>query len=328
MPPNDVQIIRALLEAGEDFVSGSQLADLIGVSRVSVWSYMEKLKEQGFDFEAIRSKGYRLIRKPDTLNQTLIQALFTETGASLKLFVLEETDSTNNEAERRLASRDETPFVVFAKQQSRGRGRMGRSWHSPQNGNIYGSFAFRPRISPARMSLFTLWMGLNLCECINAFSRVGSGVKWPNDLHINGKKVAGILTEARMEADQVRDVILGIGLNVNSDGSDWPSELKEIATSLRQASGARQDINRLSAAIAGRVMMAYQQFIDDQHRSLLKQKWKNYDILQGKTVSLLQGDSRISGTATGIDATGSLLIERENGTRFHARAGEVTIEKL
>lgn len=322
-----VLIVREFLAAEGEFVSGSQLAELIGVSRVSIWSYMEKLKSQGFDFEAVRSKGYRLIDLPNELNQTLIQARLTHAAASFNAIVLNEVDSTNSEAERRIANGEETPFVIASKLQTEGRGRLGRVWHSPQNGNIYLSFAFRPQISPTAMSLFTLWMGINICECINSLCRVSSKVKWPNDLLIDGKKVAGILTEARMEADQVRDVVLGVGLNVNSDGADWPKELQKIATSLRQSSGKAFDPNKVVSAISGRIAIAYKQLQDGKHRELLRDRWPRFDYISGNEITLLQGENRITGIAKGIDASGSLVIEKPDGSRYLARAGEVSIQK-
>lgn len=327
MTDTNVLIIREFLAADGDFVSGSQLAELIGVSRVSVWSYMEKLKSQGFDFEAVRSKGYRLVKTPDELNQTLVQARLTHAAASFTAIVLDQVDSTNSEAERRLANAEPTPFVVLSRLQTTGRGRLGRVWHSPKNGNVYASFAFRPQISPSQMSLFTLWMGINICECINAVCRVSCQIKWPNDLHIEGKKVAGILSEARMEADLVRNAVLGIGLNVNSDGNDWPEELRSVATSLRQSAGQSFDVNHLVSTITGRISIAFKQMEAGSHRAALKERWPIYDTLFGKTVTLLQGESRISGTANGIDSNGSLIIERDDGTRYLARAGEVTIAK-
>ncbi|MBK1877891.1 biotin--[acetyl-CoA-carboxylase] ligase [Pelagicoccus mobilis] len=327
MSDTNVLILREFLAADGDFVSGSQLAELIGVSRVSVWSYMEKLKAQGFDFEAVRSKGYRLTQVPDTLNQALIQARLQHAAEDYQAIVLDEVDSTNSEAERRIANGECTPFVVLSRLQTVGRGRLGREWHSPQNGNLYSSFAFRPQISPSQMSLFTLWMGINICECINSLCQVSCKIKWPNDLHIDGKKVAGILTEARMEADIVLNVVLGLGLNVNSDGADWPAELKEIATSLSQSSGRTFDINKLVSTLTGRIAIAYKKLLDGSHRTELKERWSRYDTLNGKEITLLQGESRISGTANGIDSNGSLIIERPDGTRYLARAGEVTIEK-
>ncbi|OUW18688.1 MAG: biotin--[acetyl-CoA-carboxylase] ligase [Opitutales bacterium TMED158] len=323
----DVLILKELLSAQDDYVSGSRLAETLGISRVAIWSHMEKLRTQGFDFEAIRSKGYRLIKRPAALSESLLLASMPRAASQLKLVLLDETDSTNSEAERMLANGEEAPFLVLARRQSKGRGRLGRQWHSPDNGNLYASYAFRPDVSPARLSTFTLWMGINICECVNAFFRVQSNIKWPNDIHIGGRKVAGILTEARMDADQTRDLVLGIGLNINGDGNDWPEELKAIATSVRQETGRKQDANHFAAALSGRVILAYEQFVNDTYRNRLRERWSSYDALEGRQVSLFQGSARVQGVARGIDPHGALIVERDDGSRIQVRAGEVTLEK-
>ena len=327
MLTREVMILRELLEAKKEFVSGNHIAERLGISRVAIWSHMEKLRSQGFDFEAVRSKGYRLTLRPDSLNEALMRALLPRAAKDLNVVVRDRIDSTNSEAERLLANGQKTPVLVLAREQTEGRGRLGRRWHSPDNGNLYASFAFRPEVSPARLSTFTLWMGVNICECINSFFRIESNIKWPNDIHIEGRKVAGILTEARMDADQTRDVVLGIGLNVNGDTNDWPEDLKAIATSIRQETGSAQDINRFTAALAGRIALAYEQFVSDSHRAELKEKWNAYDALRGLKVSLLQGKDKITGIARGIDVHGALVLERVDGSKLLIRAGEVTIEK-
>ncbi len=288
---------------------------------------MEKLKTQGFDFEAVRSKGYRLTRRPNHLNESLIKAYLPRSATSLRIITFEEIDSTNSEAERILALGEKDPFVIFSRMQTEGRGRLGRSWHSPDNGNLYASFGFRPNVSPSRLSSFTLWMGVNICECVNAFCQVACSVKWPNDLQIEGRKVAGILTEARMDADQTHELVLGLGLNVNGQTDDWPEDLKQTATSLRQETGQENNLNRLCAALCGRVMLAYEQFLADRHRAELKNRWNQFDSLYDQQVTLLQGEARISGVAKGIDGQGALVLEKQDGSHFHARAGEVTLEK-
>ena len=326
-PSKETLILSELLTAGDDFVSGNDLAEKLGISRVSIWGHMEKMRSKGFEFEATRSKGYRLTKKPDALSKELIEAYLPKTADDLRIEFHSEIDSTNTEAERQLANGADAPFVVIARLQTAGRGRLGRQWHSQDNGNLYATFAFRPKISPSRLSTFTLWMGVNLCACINSFCRINAKVKWPNDLLIDGKKAAGILTEARMDADQTRDLILGIGLNINGASEDFPEELRPIATSLQQAVGEPVDANRLTAALAGRVSLAYKRFREGEHWSELKQQWVEFDALRDQEVSLMQGDVRISGIARGIDAHGALLLERQDGTHYHARAGEVTIEK-
>ena len=130
-----------------------------------------------------------------------------------------------------------------------------------------------------------------------------------------------------MDADQTRDLVLGIGLNINGKAADWPDELQAIATSIRQETGSKQDANRFTAALAGRVMLAYEQFVSDSYRGPLKEKWTSYDALEGRTVSLFQGAAKIEGIARGIDPHGALIVERLDGSRIQVRAGEVTLEK-
>ena len=208
-------ILCELLDHDPDFVSGTALARKLGMSRVGVWMHMEKLRAQGFEFEALRNHGYRIRRPPAELNPLLVQAYLKPRRQPLDLLWLPEIDSTNAEAERQLAAARPTPFVVLARRQSLGRGRFGRVWHSAGHGNLYASFVFRPRLEPGRMSTFTLWMGANLCDLVANFCSLQPGLKWPNDLYFGGRKFGGMLTEARIDADQIRDLVFGLGLNVN-----------------------------------------------------------------------------------------------------------------
>jgi len=136
-----------------------------------------------------------------------------------------------------------------------------------------------------------------------------------------------MLTEARVDSDQIRDLIFGLGLNVNSDTDSWPPELAQRAVSLAEQSHSPLDVNRFTAALIGRVLLAYEQFAEGEHVSSFADLWQKFDVLRGNRIALLQGDRRIAGTAMGIDDEGSLLIRPPNGRlqRFHA--GDVTIEK-
>lgn len=148
-------------------------------------------------------------RKPDTLHAALIEVQLKVVPKHFSLVLLDEIDSTNDEAARQLAAGRLVPFVVMARRQTRGRGRFGRTWHSDSKANLYASFAFRPRVAPDRMQTFTLWMGLNICELLARFIGIPPGIKWPNDILFDGRKAGGMLTEARVDADQIRDLILG-----------------------------------------------------------------------------------------------------------------------
>jgi BirA family biotin operon repressor/biotin-[acetyl-CoA-carboxylase] ligase len=320
-------ILRELLDCEPGYVSGTALAKKLGMSRVGVWTHMEKLRAQGFAFKAVRSRGYKLTRSPATLNFSLIEAHLRRRARGFGLAFFDEIDSTNDEAERQLAAGRPAPFAIIARRQTRGRGRFGRNWHSEANGNLYASFAFRPRLEPARMQTFTLWMGVNICELVTNFCQLAPGLKWPNDLVFSGRKAGGMLTEARVDADQIRDLVFGLGLNINSPHDAWPRQLAATATSLAEQTGAPLDLNRFAAALIGRVLIAYTGFVEGDHEKTFAELWAHYDVLRGQAVTLLQGEKKISGTAAGIDGEGSLLVRTDGGKIVRFRAGEVTLEK-
>lgn len=323
----EVTILRELLSSDSGYVSGSRLAKLFGFSRVAIWMQLQKLAKQGFVFEAVRSRGYRLVKSPEQLHQALILAHLTGRGRTPNLITLEKVDSTNTEAERHLAAGTRTPFVILAREQTQGRGRRGRTWYSPAAGNLYSTFVFRPRLEPARLQDFTLWMGLNVCELVANFSKLEPGLKWPNDLLLQGKKAGGMLTEARIDADQVHDLVFGLGLNLNARTEDLPRELKATATSIAEAAGGPIDVNRFAAALITRVFSAYGRFVDNDYREKFAELWQRFDVLRGQEVSVTQGTRTVTGIATGIDDEGSLIVRTGPGQTERFRAGEVTLRR-
>lgn len=327
MPTAEHLILRELLAREPNWLSGSTLAAKLGVSRVAVWQQMEKLRAAGFEFEARRALGYRLLTRPPGPHAALIETQLKIRPRGFSLVVLDETDSTNDEAARQLAAGRIAPFAIIARRQTRGRGRLGRPWHSEANGNLYLSVAFRPRVAPERMGAFTLWMGLNLCELLANFAKVSPGLKWPNDILFDGRKAGGILTEARVDADQIRDLVFGLGLNINAPAGGWPAELARRAVSLAEITGTPLDFNRLTAALLGRVLLAYDNFADGSYTKTFADLWHRYDVLRGKPAVLLEGGRRHPGTVTGIDDEGALLLRDASGRTQRFRAGEVTLEK-
>ncbi len=323
----EILILRELLAAEPGWVSGGTLASKLGVSRVSVWHHMEKLRAQGFGFDALPAKGYRMSKRPKGLHAGLVEAQLRVRRRGFSFMILDEVDSTNDEAARELASGRAAPFAVFARRQTRGRGRFGRVWHSEANGNLYSSFAFRPSMTPERMQTFTLWMGVAICELVSKFAPVAPGIKWPNDIVFGGRKAGGMLTEARVDADQVRDLVFGLGLNVNSPESGWPADLAKSAVSLSELAGGPVDLNRLTAALIGRVLLAYERFLDGDHGDTFAERWNKYDVLRGREVTLSEAGRRKHGRVLGVDNVGSLLLCDEHGRTRGYRAGEVTLDK-
>jgi BirA family biotin operon repressor/biotin-[acetyl-CoA-carboxylase] ligase len=323
----EVTILRELLAAETGYVSGNHLAKLFGFSRVAIWMQLQKLTKQGFVFEAARSRGYKLVKTPSQLHHALILAHLVGRGRTPNLVTLDKVDSTNTEAERHLAAGDATPLVILAREQTKGRGRRGRTWHSPAAGNLYGTFVFRPKLEPALLQDFTLWMGLNICELVANFCKIEPGLKWPNDLLYQGRKAGGMLTEARIDSDQVHDLIFGLGLNLNATAADLPPEMAGTAISLAEAAGAPVDVNRFAAALITRVFAAYSRFVENDYRDKFAALWQRFDVLRGRTVTVTQGTHTVTGTATGIDAEGSLIVRTAPGKTERFRAGEVTLRR-
>jgi BirA family biotin operon repressor/biotin-[acetyl-CoA-carboxylase] ligase len=327
MPTAEHVILRELLAREPNWVSGAALAEKLGVTRVAVWQHMEKMRAAGFEFEAQRARGYRLSARPRTLHTALIETQLRVRPRLFTLTVLDSVDSTNDEAARQLAAGRAAPFAILARQQTRGRGRFGRTWHSESTSNLYASFAFRPRVPPERMQTFTLWMGLNVCELLANFASIQPGIKWPNDILFDGRKAGGMLTEARVDADQMRDLIFGLGLNVNLPPNGWTGELARRAISLEEVTHTPLDLNRLAAALIGRVLLAYQTFVDGEHLKTFADLWHRFDLLRGQPIALLEGGRRHHGIVSGLDDEGALLLRDEKGKVHRFRAGEVTLEK-
>jgi len=330
----ELVILHELLTASPDYLSGQSLARTLGMSRVAVWQHMEKLRAQGFEFEAKHACGYRIAATPLELHATYIEHLLRSHGRNtLPFTVYDSVDSTNDEATRQLARGAPVPFVVLAREQTQGRGRFKRHWQSGKHGNLYSSFAFRPELPPQRMPTFTLWMGVSICELIHTLLGLPAQIKWPNDIVFGERKCGGILTEARIDADQMRDLVFGFGLNVNQAAGTWAdSDLRRPATSLRIEAKRTIDINHLTAALIGRIHLAYIQFIGDRYRPKLVELWAKHDALHGQQVTIVNGTQRIEGTASGIDESGNLLLrplalgKKTDAPLQRFAAGEVTLE--
>ncbi len=328
---SDAEILAAFLRVDDAFVSGTAIAEDTGLSRVAIKGRLDRLREQGFDFEAVRNKGYRLETIPGYLHPSLLAAYLLEMNAPVNIHYFEETDSTNTQANRLLAEGEETPFVVIAGRQTAGRGRRGREWYSADAGNLYLSLALRPQLTPARMQRFTLWMGLATCLAIKEICNIELRLKWPNDLHWQGKKVAGMLTEARSDSEHLIELVFGIGLNVNGVTDEFPPEVRAVASSLREAAGGGAaggfEINIIAAALMSRLVEATEAYLDGSYGDIFEQQWPQYDALVGKAVTIEQAEGEIAGQYAGIDASGRVLLRLDSGEIKAFSAGDVTIKK-
>ena len=234
----DVQILTALRAAGDGAVSGAELSQKLRVSRAAIWARIEDLRSLGYDIEASPHRGYRLVSAPDVLHaDDLISRLGKTKVIGRDIRVFQETTSTNDVIEKLARDGVKEGVVVFAESQTRGRGRLGRKWMSPAKRGLWFSVLLRPDLRPQEATRLTVASATALRRAIASQTGLKPEIKWPNDILIQGKKVAGILTELSAELDHVKYVILGIGVDVNLSPGDFPAELRKVATSLKDRAG-------------------------------------------------------------------------------------------
>lgn len=324
--PTEIELISALYGATEP-VSGTDLANRIGRSRTTVHTKIEQLKKAGFDIHASTRSGYRLEKIPRGLSPALIHFYSRDLPETIPIFFYASVDSTNLEAERLCTGGTKPPFAVIASKQSAGKGRLGRSWHSQSEENLYCSIAFAPNTEAGKLQTFTLWAGIEICRRLQNFvPDLPLKIKWPNDLYCNGKKFSGMLTEARIDNDRMQTLIFGLGLNLNSNENAFPEELRGKATSLRAEAKESFEINALSVEIIRACLHAYENCLDEMPSESLVDAWDALDYLKGRSVSLREKGQPYSGIASGISANGALQVRTNGGSIKSIHSGDITLD--
>ncbi|MBW7460450.1 biotin--[acetyl-CoA-carboxylase] ligase, partial [Paenibacillus sepulcri] len=244
----DNRIIELLEQQEGRYLSGEVLSQDLNISRTAVWKHIKKLEAMGYQIEASRRLGYRLLGKPSklTMPELLDKLRGTSFVPSIKL--LDSVDSTQNVAQRLAEEGAPEGTLVIAEQQTSGRGRMGRNWVSPSGKGVWMSMVLRPGIPLQFAPQLTLLAAVALCRALKSIAPLDIGIKWPNDLLIGGKKISGILLESTAEDERLRYVVAGIGISVNLEEADYPQELLEIATSLRIVLGRPVERSEVIAA--------------------------------------------------------------------------------
>ena len=345
----DAKILFAL-RANPGGVSGAEFAEQLGISRAAVWSRIEELRQVGYVIEAGPHFGYRLVDEPDALlADDLLSRLAAvgresvETKVSFSkvkdrgtlappriigrdIRVFEETTSTNDVIEKLARDGVKEGVVVFAESQTKGRGRLGRKWISPERKGLWFSVLLRPDLRPQEATQLTVASATALRRAIQSETSLKPEIKWPNDILIGGRKVAGILTELSAELDRVKHVILGIGVDVNLGAGEFPAELKKTATSLKIESG--QTISRAALAVTAlRELDADYTRICTRQFTAVADEWEENCTTIGKDVTVQIGDRKIRGRAESLDDDGALLLRTEHGRLEAITGGDVTLEK-
>ena len=323
----DAQILNALRGAAEGAVSGTELSQELGVSRAAIWARIEELRSLGYDIEASPHLGYRLMSAPDVLHaDDLISRLGQTRIIGRDIQVFQETTSTNDVVDRLARDNVREGAVVFAESQSKGRGRLGRKWVSPARKGLWFSILLRPLLRPQEAMQLTVASATALRRAIQAQTGLEPEIKWPNDILVRGKKVAGILTELHAELDQVIYVILGIGVDVNLNAGDFPAELRKSATSLKAELGKPVSRAELAVGILRELDDDYGQ-IAAAGFTTLADEWEKHCTTIGQEVVIRTGERQIRGRAESLGEDGALLLRTDHGHLERVVGGDVALEK-
>jgi BirA family biotin operon repressor/biotin-[acetyl-CoA-carboxylase] ligase len=312
--------ILSILEKNRGgYVSGERLAEQLGVSRTSVWKGIQRLQDEGFSIEAVTNKGYRLAEDTDVLNAVGVDA-YLDKSYGVRLEVFKSIDSTNLELKRR--STEAEGLVVAASEQTGGMGRLGRKFSSPSDTGIYFSILLKPDIDNSEVTLLTTIAALAVCQAIEKYTDKKPGIKWVNDVFIDGKKVNGTLTQASFSMENLAPeyVIVGIGINVYEPEGGFEDEIKNIAGAvLTERTGDMK--NKLLAEVLNRYFYYYRNF----EKKEFIEEYKKRSIVIGKTVSVVTPTLIRRADVLDIDESCRLIVRYEDGTEEAVSTGEISI---
>jgi BirA family biotin operon repressor/biotin-[acetyl-CoA-carboxylase] ligase len=322
----DAKILSAL-RANPGGVSGAELAEQLKISRAAIWARIEELRQAGFDISASPHFGYRIVGEPEALLADDLLARRGKTkiiGRDIRVF--QETTSTNDIVEKLARDGVKEGVVVFAESQTKGRGRLGRKWISPAHKGLWFSILLRPSLRPQEATQLTVASATALRRAIQNETGLKPEIKWPNDILIGGKKVAGILTELSAEVDRVKHIILGIGVDVNLDANEFPADLRKMATSLKIETGETVSRAELATAILRELDFDYARICSGKFPAVADE-WEENCATIGRNVTVQIGDRKIRGRAESLDDDGALLVRTEHGHLERIIGGDVTLEK-
>lgn len=316
--------ILKILKSNEDFISGQQLCNEFNVSRTAVWKAIQALREQGYNIESVTNKGYRLVSAPDIINKAEIESFLATDFIGKKLIVLDTVDSTNTYL-KSIANNSPEGTVVTTREQTLGKGRLGRVWNNKKDSALCFSVLLRPCLSPMEVSAITPLCGLAVAKALNQYFDFNATIKWPNDVIIGNKKICGILTEMSCEFDKVDYIVVGIGINITS--SAFPQEIAYKATSCKGESNREINKNKLLALILKEIEDILSKS-DYRFNEENLQLYKNSCATIGRLVTFTRQGKEFSGKATDINKNGELVVTLNDGSKETVFSGEVTVQGI
>lgn len=319
------KLIAAFTENPDQYLSGQELANVIGCSRTAIWKHIEVLRKDGFTLEAVRKKGYRIMDVPEKIIPDEIRFGLKTKNVGQHIYYEDTVGSTQKIAQKLAYEGAEEGTLVIAEEQTLGKGRLDRKWHSPKYKGIWMSLLLRPAIPIMKAPQLTLLTAVAVLQGIQEVTGVQLEIKWPNDLLINGKKVTGILTELQADSDRIQSLIVGIGINVNQQQEDYPEELHSLATSLFIETGVVWNRAKLIQQILLEIENLYIIYLEKGFYPI-KILWESYSISIGKRVTANTLSGSIKGKALGINEDGVLLLEDDDGKTHFIYSADILLD--
>lgn len=320
--PTQSEILKYLRGSAGNFVSGANLADKLGVSRTGIWKHIQKLKDMGYEILSHPKEGYKLIEVPDSLSHGEIVPNLETGWLGRPYHYLDTTTSTNDHALLLAAQGAPNGTVVVAEEQTKGRGRLRRDWLSMPNRGIHISILLRNPL-PVRVAPQTTYLAaVALVKVLRSKFGLRASIKWPNDVLIGSRKVAGILTEMQSDQDYSRFVVIGIGINVNYSTDELGQSFRYPATSIAIEIGNTVKRQHVLLGFLNQLEKEYEEFLDKGPAAVISQL-ETYSGILGKSITVLCGDREISGKAEGFTPEGALLLLRSDGERETIWVGDV-----
>ena len=309
--------LTVLLRTGEDFISDALIAKALGVSRPTVRGVINELRRYGYPVESNPLKGYRLIPEDDlSLADHYVKALLTGTSINYSIHYVGGCSSTQDIADALAREGGPEGLVVIAEEMSEGRGRLGRKWVAGRGG-VWLTMLLRPLMLKG-LQLISLGAGVAVAEALRELYGVNVGLKWPNDVLAEGKKLCGILVEGRVEADRIHYLLVGVGINVNNE---IPKHLKAKAVSLKELLGTAVPRVPLLTLLLGKFATIYEALKRGDHEYVLS-RWRKLSLTLGKEVKVITPSEVIEGTAINVGEDGSLILKADGSLR-RVYAGDV-----
>lgn len=326
-------ILTKLYEHANEYISGEMLGRELSISRAAVWKHIRNLRRDGYEIEASTKNGYRLAAGFDIINTEFIMSGLSDTVFNGGIIYTPEVDSTNTAASFMAQEGAPEGTVVIADNQTKGRGRMGRSWQSLPGKGIWMSFILRPELPVNEVQTVTLAASVSVAQALEKLTGVKPGIKWPNDIILESKKVCGILTEMNSEVDRVNYIIVGIGINFSQNEADFSAEISNTAVSLsmlmqkfgvKYKNIARNDIIKEVLS----TFDEYYKIMRTSDKGRIISDWRKYSVTLGSRLRVHAGNGEYCGKALDINCDGALIIKADDGSIKNVSSGEVSIRGI